>query len=99
VKWMCGWVEHFAIVMLAARWRRLSGQGLYREVVKPVRLVMAMDHSELPDEWHDMVNPRRDKWRETGVGSTHASDLEEQDGKNEADDFGALGFRQVRTRC
>jgi uncharacterized protein YndB with AHSA1/START domain len=35
--------------------------GVYREVVPPERLVMTMNHSELSDEWHDRVNPNRDK--------------------------------------
>src|SRR5579864_2222874 len=36
-------------------------KGVYREIVEPERLVMTVNHSELPDEWHDMVNPNRDK--------------------------------------
>jgi uncharacterized protein YndB with AHSA1/START domain len=36
-------------------------KGVYREVVAPERLVMTLNHSELPDDWHDVVNPNRDK--------------------------------------
>ena len=36
-------------------------KGVYREVVKPKLLVMTMDLSEHPDEWHDLVDPNRDK--------------------------------------
>lgn len=36
-------------------------QGVYREVAPPERLVFTIDHSSLPDEWHDLVNPQRDK--------------------------------------
>ena len=36
-------------------------KGVYREVAKPRRLVFTIDHSELSDQWHDMVNPGRDK--------------------------------------
>jgi uncharacterized protein YndB with AHSA1/START domain len=36
-------------------------RGVYREVVPPERLVFTIDHSELPDQWHDVVNPARDK--------------------------------------
>jgi uncharacterized protein YndB with AHSA1/START domain len=36
-------------------------RGHYREVVPPKRLVFAIDHSELPDQWHDIVSPGRDK--------------------------------------
>jgi len=35
--------------------------GVYREIVEPERLVMTIDHSELSDQWHDMVNPGRDR--------------------------------------
>lgn len=35
--------------------------GVYREVVKPVRLVMTMDASEHPKEWHDLIDPHRAK--------------------------------------
>ena len=35
--------------------------GFYGEVVEPERLVLTIDHSELSDEWHDLVNPNRDK--------------------------------------
>jgi len=34
---------------------------VYREVVEPERLVMTIDHSELSDQWHDLLNPNRDK--------------------------------------
>ncbi|MEN6625322.1 MAG: SRPBCC domain-containing protein [Candidatus Sumerlaeia bacterium] len=33
--------------------------GVFLEVVKPERLVMTMDVSEHPDEWHDQLNPDR----------------------------------------
>ena len=36
-------------------------KGVYREVVRPERLVMTMDLSEHPDAWHDMLDPGRDK--------------------------------------
>jgi len=35
--------------------------GVYREVREPERLVMTINHSELSEQWHDMVNPSRDK--------------------------------------
>ena len=34
-------------------------KGFYREVDPPHRLVMTIDHSELSDEWHEMVDPQR----------------------------------------
>jgi uncharacterized protein YndB with AHSA1/START domain len=36
-------------------------KGVYREVTPPARLVMTVDHSDLPEEWHDMINPGRDR--------------------------------------
>jgi uncharacterized protein YndB with AHSA1/START domain len=36
-------------------------RGVYREIVEPERLVMTIDHSGLPDQWHDMVSPGRDR--------------------------------------
>jgi uncharacterized protein YndB with AHSA1/START domain len=36
-------------------------KGVYREIVVPERIVWTIDHSDLPDEWHDMVNPNRPK--------------------------------------
>ena len=57
-------------------------KGVYHEVTEPERLVMTIDHSELSDEWHDMVNPNRD--RSAGKpplqGLTTVT-FEEQDGK------------------
>ena len=36
-------------------------KGVFREIVAPERLVMTMDCSEHPAEWHDLVDPNRDK--------------------------------------
>jgi uncharacterized protein YndB with AHSA1/START domain len=36
-------------------------KGVYQEVVPPERLAFTIDHSELSEEWHDMVNPQRDR--------------------------------------
>jgi len=72
----------FRIVMRGQDGVDYPAKGFYREVVKPVRLVMAMDHSELPDEWHDMVNPRRDKMAgKPALEALTQVTLEEQDGK------------------
>lgn len=35
--------------------------GTFLEVIPPEKLVMSMDHSELSEEWHDRVNPGRDR--------------------------------------
>ncbi|MCE9556440.1 MAG: SRPBCC domain-containing protein [Planctomycetes bacterium] len=35
--------------------------GQFGEITPPERLMMVMNHSELPEEWHDMMNPQRDK--------------------------------------
>ena len=36
-------------------------KGVYREVAQPHRLVWTIDHSELSEQWHDLVNPNRDR--------------------------------------
>ena len=36
-------------------------QGSYREIVPPERLVFTVDHSALPEEWHDKTDPGRDR--------------------------------------
>jgi len=36
-------------------------KGIFREIVKPERLVMIMDVSEQSDDWHDLVNPGWDR--------------------------------------
>ena len=33
--------------------------GVFREIVKPARLIMTMDVSGHPKEWHDLINPSR----------------------------------------
>jgi uncharacterized protein YndB with AHSA1/START domain len=40
-------------------------KGVYREIDPPRRIVMTIDHSDLPDPWHDRVNPKRDKSKPT----------------------------------
>jgi uncharacterized protein YndB with AHSA1/START domain len=57
-------------------------KGVYHEVREPERLVMTIDHSELSDEWHDMVNPNRDRsaGKPSLQGLTTVT-FEEQDGK------------------
>ena len=49
------------IVMVGPDGAKHPAKGVYREVVEPERLVMTIDHSELPEEWHDLVNPNRDR--------------------------------------
>jgi uncharacterized protein YndB with AHSA1/START domain len=36
-------------------------KGVYHEIIPNQRIVFTVDHSELSDQWHDMVNPGRDK--------------------------------------
>ena len=38
-------------------------KGVFREIVEPERLVMTVDCSDQPAEWHDQLNPGRDKSR------------------------------------
>jgi uncharacterized protein YndB with AHSA1/START domain len=42
--------------------------GVYREVIKPARLVMTMDVSGHPKEWHDMIKPNRAPGDDNPVG-------------------------------
>ena len=57
-------------------------KGVYREVVKHERLVMTMDCSEHPKEWHDLVNPNRPKGENNPAGEMlSAVTFEELDGK------------------
>jgi uncharacterized protein YndB with AHSA1/START domain len=49
------------IVMRAPDGSEHPAKGVYREVAAPERLVLTIDHSELSDEWHDTVNPHRDR--------------------------------------
>jgi uncharacterized protein YndB with AHSA1/START domain len=36
-------------------------KGVFREIVRPSRIVMTQDVSEHPAQWHDLVNPNRPK--------------------------------------
>jgi uncharacterized protein YndB with AHSA1/START domain/DNA-binding transcriptional ArsR family regulator len=57
-------------------------KGVYREVDKPHRLVWTIDHSELSDQWHDLVNPTRDKSKGKPAYEVISTvTFEERDGK------------------
>jgi uncharacterized protein YndB with AHSA1/START domain len=72
-------------------------KGFYREVARPERLVMALDHSELSDEWHDKVNPRRDKTAgKPALEAVTQVTLEEKDGKTKLTIRGRLESAKVR---
>jgi uncharacterized protein YndB with AHSA1/START domain len=49
------------VVMRAPDGSEHPAKGVYREVAPPERLVFTIDHSDLPEEWHDRVNPGRDR--------------------------------------
>ena len=51
----------FQIVMRSADGMEYPIKGVYWEVLSPARIVMTIDCSEHPVEWHDMVNPGRDR--------------------------------------
>ncbi len=51
----------YRIVMRGPDGSEYPAKGVYREVVEPERLVMTINHTELSDEWHDRINPDRDK--------------------------------------
>jgi uncharacterized protein YndB with AHSA1/START domain len=52
---------HFRITMIAADGTEYPMKGVYREVVPPERLVYTNDLSEHPEEWHDQIDPGRDR--------------------------------------
>jgi uncharacterized protein YndB with AHSA1/START domain len=59
-------------------------KGVYREVVRPRLLVMLMDLSEHPDDWHDLIDPNRDKAKgRPSLDPLCAVGFEEREGKTE----------------
>jgi len=57
-------------------------KGIYREVAPPQRLVWTIDHSELSDQWHDLVNSKRDKSKgKPAYEATSTVTFEQRDGK------------------
>ncbi|HEX3797691.1 MAG TPA: SRPBCC domain-containing protein [Verrucomicrobiae bacterium] len=71
----------YRIVMRAPDGTEYPGKGIFHEVVKPERLVMTMDHSELPPAWHDLVNPERDKTKPPQLDSVMTITFESIGGK------------------
>ncbi len=72
----------YRIVMRSPEGVEYPIKGVYREIVKPERLVMTMDCSEHPDEWHDLVNPNREKGEGNPAGEMLSTvTFEELDGK------------------
>lgn len=55
--------------------------GVFREVVAPERLVLTMDVSGHPDEWHDLINPTRYKSRKPVVELLQTITFETAGGK------------------
>ena len=73
---------YFFIVMRGPDGSEFPFKGVFREVQPPERLVYTADHSELPVEWHDLVNPNRDKSAGPPKLETVTTvTFEEQDGK------------------
>ena len=70
----------YRIVMRLPDGNLLPLKGFYREVVEPERLVWTMDHSELPPEWHDKVDPNRQHADAVGE-ATSTITFEDLDGK------------------
>ena len=72
----------YRIVMRALDGDEYPIKGVYCEVVKPERLVMTMDCSEHPAEWHDLVKPNRRKEETNPAGEILSTvTFEELDGK------------------
>jgi uncharacterized protein YndB with AHSA1/START domain len=51
----------FRIVMRGPEGSLHPAIGTFCEIVEPERIVLIINHSQLSDEWHDMVNPGRDR--------------------------------------
>ncbi len=49
----------YRLVMCSPEGIQYPMTGVFREIVKPERIVMTMDLSEHPAEWHDLVKPNR----------------------------------------
>ena len=58
----------YRIVTRSADGVDFAAKGVFVEVVKPERLVMTMDCTGHPPEWHDMVNPNRPKGQDNPAG-------------------------------
>jgi uncharacterized protein YndB with AHSA1/START domain len=70
------------IVMRGPDGSEHPARGIYREVVAPEKIVMTIDHSELSDQWHDMVNPERDKTKgKPSLEGVSTVTFEDQNGK------------------
>lgn len=61
----------YRFVMRAPDGLDLPVKGQFLVVEKPSRLVMVMDHSELPADWHDMIDPDRPKGQGTPAINLH----------------------------
>ena len=51
----------YRYVMRAPDGAEYPGNGVFVEIIANEKLVMTDDCSGLPEEWHDLVNPERDK--------------------------------------
>ena len=72
----------YRIVMRSPEGVEYPVKGVYREVVEPERLVMTMNCSEHPAEWHDLVNPKRQKGESNPAGDMLSTvTFEDLDGK------------------
>ena len=72
----------YRIVMCGPDGSEHPARGQFCEVLEPERLVMTINHSELSDEWHDLVNPNRDKAAgKPGLEGVLTVTFEDLDGK------------------
>jgi uncharacterized protein YndB with AHSA1/START domain len=72
----------YRIVMVGADGVEYAMKGVYREVVRPERLVYSADLSEHPEAWHDLIDPKRDKRAgRPALPSITTVTFEELDGK------------------
>ncbi|HEX4056382.1 MAG TPA: SRPBCC domain-containing protein [Tepidisphaeraceae bacterium] len=70
------------IVMLGPDGAEHPAKGVYHEIVPPRRIVMTVNHSDLSDQWHDLVNPHRDKSKgKPALEATMTVTFDEMNGK------------------
>ena len=52
---------NFYVMMRGPLGVEYPNKGVFGEVVPPERIIMIFDHSEMSEEWHDMMDPGRDR--------------------------------------
>ncbi|MBI5094946.1 MAG: SRPBCC domain-containing protein [Candidatus Hydrogenedentes bacterium] len=86
----------YRIVMRAPNGADYPLTGVFREIVAPERLVMTIDWSEHPEEWHDLVNPTRDRSQRPSLAALQTVTFHELSGKTKL--VIRIGFESIAIR-